>query len=179
LVLAVSLNAITREQDPDLALLALTCRVAEGVIGICIPTSLACSGSEPVPAPTRRTPGSARARCVPLQAGRVEVGRRHLLRRRQHADLLAAPPRPVDPVPLAWLGVAASALLVIVLPLQLAGFLAGPITSLAWLRWPPSRSRSHSGCSSKASRRRASPCRGRRPAASSGQERHQYETTGS
>ena len=33
LVLAVTLYAITREQDPDLALLALTCRVAEGVIG--------------------------------------------------------------------------------------------------------------------------------------------------
>src|SRR6266496_4226564 len=32
LVLAVTLYAITREQDPDLAMLALTCRVGEGVI---------------------------------------------------------------------------------------------------------------------------------------------------
>src|SRR5213593_4639898 len=34
LVLAVTLYAITREQDRDLAMLALTCRVAEGVAGM-------------------------------------------------------------------------------------------------------------------------------------------------
>ncbi|MBZ5553234.1 MAG: DUF4386 domain-containing protein [Acidobacteriia bacterium] len=33
------------------------------------------------------------------------------------------------PVPLAWLGVLASSLLVIVLPLQLAGFIGGPVTT--------------------------------------------------
>src|SRR5512141_699570 len=33
LVLAVTLYAITRDVDADLALLAMTCRVAEGVIG--------------------------------------------------------------------------------------------------------------------------------------------------
>src|SRR5438128_3901081 len=33
LVLAVTLYSITRDQDPDLAMLAMTCRVAEGVIG--------------------------------------------------------------------------------------------------------------------------------------------------
>ena len=37
------------------------------------------------------------------------------------------------PIPLAWLGVVASVLLVVGLPLQLAGFLRGPITSLMWL----------------------------------------------
>ena len=41
LVLAVTLYAITREQDPDLAMLALTCRVGEGVISvISIPETL-------------------------------------------------------------------------------------------------------------------------------------------
>jgi hypothetical protein len=41
LVLAVTLYAITREVDADLAMLALTCRVAEGVIsGISIPETL-------------------------------------------------------------------------------------------------------------------------------------------
>jgi hypothetical protein len=40
-VLAVTLYAITRVQDPDLAMLALTCRVGEGVIGaIGIPGTL-------------------------------------------------------------------------------------------------------------------------------------------
>jgi hypothetical protein len=37
------------------------------------------------------------------------------------------------PVPLAWLGLVASVLLVIGLPLRLAGWLDGPITSLMWL----------------------------------------------
>jgi hypothetical protein len=37
------------------------------------------------------------------------------------------------PVPLAWLGVVASVLLVVALPLQLPGLLRGPITSLMYL----------------------------------------------
>jgi Domain of unknown function (DUF4386) len=37
------------------------------------------------------------------------------------------------PIPLAWLGVIASVLLVVCLPLQLAGFLRGPIASFMWL----------------------------------------------
>src|SRR2546425_12018777 len=37
------------------------------------------------------------------------------------------------PIPLAWLGVVASVLLVVGLPLQLAGFLRGPVTSIMWL----------------------------------------------
>jgi hypothetical protein len=37
------------------------------------------------------------------------------------------------PTALAWLGVAASALLVVGLPLQLAGFLRGSIPMLMWL----------------------------------------------
>src|SRR5436309_12739728 len=41
LVLAVTLYAITREQDPDLAMLGLTCRVAEGITGaVTIPWTL-------------------------------------------------------------------------------------------------------------------------------------------
>jgi len=41
LVLAVTLYSLTREQDPDIAMLALTCRVAEGVISaISIPETL-------------------------------------------------------------------------------------------------------------------------------------------
>lgn len=37
------------------------------------------------------------------------------------------------PIALAWLGVVASVLLVIGLPLQLAGFLRGPVTTIMWL----------------------------------------------
>src|SRR5262249_40463874 len=39
-VLAVTLYAITRDQDPDIAMLGLTCRVGEGVVGaVSIPRS--------------------------------------------------------------------------------------------------------------------------------------------
>ena len=44
------------------------------------------------------------------------------------------------PVPLAWLGVMASALLVIVLPLQVAGLFGGPTAwsdSITWIVWLP------------------------------------------
>ena len=37
------------------------------------------------------------------------------------------------PIPLAWLGVLASVLLVVALPLQFAGFLKGPLTSLMYM----------------------------------------------
>ncbi|PYO04373.1 MAG: DUF4386 domain-containing protein, partial [Gemmatimonadetes bacterium] len=37
------------------------------------------------------------------------------------------------PVPLAWLGLVGSALLVVALPLQLAEFLRGPVTQLMWI----------------------------------------------
>jgi hypothetical protein len=37
------------------------------------------------------------------------------------------------PRPLAWLGVLSSALLVVVLPLDLAGLLGGPLNQLVWL----------------------------------------------
>jgi hypothetical protein len=40
LVLAVTLYAITREQDRDLAMLALTCRVAEGIAGMDVSVTL-------------------------------------------------------------------------------------------------------------------------------------------
>ncbi len=44
------------------------------------------------------------------------------------------------PIPLAWLGVIASVLLVVILPLQLAGLFGGPMswsTSVTWLVWLP------------------------------------------
>ena len=44
------------------------------------------------------------------------------------------------PVPLAWLGMIASALLVVILPLQVAGLFGGPMAwldSITWLVWLP------------------------------------------
>jgi hypothetical protein len=134
LVLGVTLYAITRDQDADVAMLGLTFRVGEGLIGGSIPTSMALLWL--ATASGANAPDSAGARTLGaflLQAGAwgtvtaatfFAVGSTFfswlLLRGR------------MIPVTLAWLGVVASVLLVVELPLQGAGFIRGPITSFIW-----------------------------------------------
>lgn len=133
LVLAVTLYAITREQDKDLAMLALTCRVGEGIIGgLSIPGTLTLlwlatsTGTDAPATDAAHALGAYLLRDdIALTATFFAVGSTlfaYLLLRGR-----------MIPVPLAWLGVVASALLVVGLPLQLAGFVHGPITSLMWL----------------------------------------------
>ena len=132
-VLAVTLYAITRHQDDDLAMLGLVCRLGEGVIAaLSIPAMLAlfwlatASGAD--------APDSAAAHAlaayllrddVALTATFFAVGSTAFAYLFLRGRMV--------PVPLAWLGVVASAVLVIGLPLRLAGWLHGPITSLMWL----------------------------------------------
>jgi len=100
LVLGVTLYAITRRQDPDLAMIAMACRVIEAVPG---------HGE------IYFAVGSA-IFCWLLLRGRM------------------------IPLPLAWLGVAASAFLVVLLPLQLAGLFGGPgswSSPVTWAAWLP------------------------------------------
>jgi hypothetical protein len=100
LVLGVTLYAITREQDRDLAMLGLTCRVIEAVPG---------HGE------IYFAVGSAVFSWL-LLCGRM------------------------IPVALAWLGVIASVLLVVLLPLQIAGFFGGPrawSSPVTWAVWLP------------------------------------------
>jgi hypothetical protein len=102
LVLGVTLYALTRDVDPDLALLALLCRVIESIPGHGGGAIYFAVGSTLF--------------CWLLSRGRM------------------------IPVTLAWVGVVASALLVILLVLRTAG-LFGPGTnwssSLTWLTWLP------------------------------------------
>ena len=103
LALGVTLFAITRDQDRDLALFAMTCRIVESI------------------------PGDARRSAIFFAVSSV-IFCRLLLRGR------------MIPVTLAWLGVVASVLLVVILPLQLAGLLGGRTswsTSVTWLVWLP------------------------------------------
>jgi hypothetical protein len=100
LVLAVTLYALTREQGPALAMLALTCRVVEAISG---------------DAAIFFAVGSL-IFCWLFVRGRM------------------------IPAALAWLGVLASALLVVILPLQLAGLLGGAMSwsgAITWLVWMP------------------------------------------
>lgn len=136
LTLGVALYAITREQDPNLAMLALICRVGEGVLGgVFIPLTLGllslatAEGANAPDAAAAQALGSfvltARSWNPVICATFFAVGSTLfswlLLRGR------------MIPVSLAWLGLAASVLLVVGLPLQLAGVLRSPVTMLMWL----------------------------------------------
>jgi hypothetical protein len=100
LVLAVALYGVTRQVDRDLALLAMACRIGEGVLG--------AAGIEMAKGAFFFAVGST-IFCWLLLRGRI------------------------IPVALAWLGVAASVLLVVLLPAQLGGLIGGRIAQAMWL----------------------------------------------
>ncbi len=136
LVLAVTLYAITRDVDPDLALLAMTCRVGEGVIGAAsLPKVvgkvwLATAAGADAPDPASAAALGAFLMKLPdwtssLAATFFAVGSTIfaclLLRGR------------IVPVGLAWLGVFASILVVAILPLEFVGITLGVVNKLMWL----------------------------------------------
>lgn len=101
LVLGVTLYALTRDQGPALAMMALVCRVLEAV---------------PVGEPAIFFAVGSTIFSWLLLRGRM------------------------IPVSLAWLGVIASALLVVILPLQVAGLFGGSMgwsDSITWIVWLP------------------------------------------
>jgi uncharacterized protein DUF4386 len=133
LVLAVTLYALTRDEDPDLAMLALTCRVGEGVIsGLSIPATLALLWLATVTGADAPNPAAAHALGAYLLTGDMTVTATFFAVGSTLFAYLLLRGRMI-PIPLAWLGVIASVLLVACLPLQLAGVLGSPITSLMYL----------------------------------------------
>jgi hypothetical protein len=134
LVLAVTLYAITRRVDIDLAMLAFTCRVVEGVSGAIGVNGSAkllwlatAAGTNAPDAETVRMAGATLLtdQGVGVTATFFAIGSTLfaclLLRGR------------MIPAPLAWLGVIGSALLVVGLPLQFVGFIGGSAFGLIWL----------------------------------------------
>jgi Domain of unknown function (DUF4386) len=136
-VLGVTLYAITRDQDRDLAMMALCARVGEGLINAVAPLRTLALLS--VAAASTAAAGADAAAVTALGALLLKMG--------GWTTLISATCFAVGsllysylflrarsiPVPLAWLGVVASVLLVAALPLQLAGFLQGPVTDFVWL----------------------------------------------
>lgn len=133
LVLAVTLYAITREQDPDLAMLALICRVAEGIAGMDVSKTLGLLWLATATSAT------------PLDAGAASALGAFLLKMEESFTASAAffalgstlfwwllLRGRMIPVALAWLGVLGSILPAVCFPLQLAGLLGGPVTSFMW-----------------------------------------------
>jgi hypothetical protein len=131
-VLAITLWAITRDEDADLALLAAVLRVAEGVTGAVALDAgveriwLATHAGE-LDAATRDALATAQfgipqgmgigATCFAVAS---TIFAWLLLRGR------------IVPAALAWIGVIGSLAAVVVLPLRQVGFIGGPLTNLVW-----------------------------------------------
>jgi hypothetical protein len=127
-VLGVTLWAITRDEDPDLAMLGLVFRVGEGVIGgMAIERSMGllwlatATGSD---APDSQSAHALGAFLLDVQstAGAIFFGVGSLF-----FSWLLLRGRMI-PTALAWLGLVASILWVVGLPLQLAGVLPDAAT---------------------------------------------------
>ena len=135
LVLAVTLYGITRDEDRELAMLAFACRVGEGLVAAVPFTTLGLLWLATSTAPAAADVPSANALAAYLlKVGTWETTTAALLFAVGSTlfSYLLLRGRMI-PVALAWLGVVGSALAVVILPLQLAELITGPITQLVWI----------------------------------------------
>lgn len=135
LVLGVTLYALTRDQDRDLAVMALCCRVSEGVIAAISPVrSLGLLAIATGAAAVGSDAASQALGAFLFKAGGWTglIGGTCFALGSALFSYLFLRARSI-PVPLAWLGLFASVLLVAALPLQLAGFIQGSVTSFIWI----------------------------------------------
>ena len=129
LVIAVTLYAVTRDQDADVAMLGMACRLTEGVTGAVSLTStlglLGLAANAGAGDPATLALGTFLLDDSPMVAATFfafgSTCFTYLLLRGR-----------LIPIGLAWLGLAASVLLAVGLPLQLGGLLSGPVTRLIW-----------------------------------------------
>ena len=139
LVLAVTLYSITREQDSDLAMMGFGCRLLEGVAEG-IPTTLGLVWLATASGPSAPDSETARILGTLLLRPGMAAGAIFFAVGSTLFSWLMLRGRMV-PVALARLGVVASALLVVILPLQLAGFFGGGyltfFAAATWLVWLP------------------------------------------
>jgi len=136
LVLAVTLYAITRDEDADWAMLGLTCRVGEGLnTAISLPAAvallwLATTGRESVPVP--ETSQAIAALLLRVGTWSTIVGSMLFAVGSTCFSYLFLRGR-IIPVALAWIGVLASVLLVVALPLRLVDVVSGSTLQFLWL----------------------------------------------
>jgi hypothetical protein len=133
LVLAVTLYSITRVQDADLALLGLTCRVAEGITGAVGITSTAAL-LRVVTATDSSAPNAEAMQAVAAFVLRHSalIGATFFAVGSTLFSWLLLRGRMI-PVGLAWLGVRSSALIAIGLPLEFMTIARGAFTQLMWI----------------------------------------------
>lgn len=132
-ILAVGLYGITRDEDHELAVLALACRVGEGVLGA-IPTAamvgLLWLGTSAGTGSFEQVLAAFLLKAIDwitiVSATFFAVGSTLF-------SLLFLRGRMV-PIALAWLGVLASVMVAVLLPLQLAGYIRW---AMGWFVWIP------------------------------------------
>lgn len=135
LALAVTLYSITRDVDPDLAMMILVCRAAEGVTGaVSLDRAtgqlwLATASGAAAPDPAASAALGAVLLKLPdsmaVPASFFAVGATifsYLLLRGR-----------LVPAGLAWLGIVASVIVVVCLPIELAGVLPAVIAQAMWI----------------------------------------------
>lgn len=136
-VLGVTLYALTRDQDRDLAMIAMCCRLTEGVLAAfgAVNTlrllSVATASLTP-DAPDMSTTQAFGALLLSQGSLGVPVTATCFAVASLIFSCLFLRARSI-PVLLAWLGVVASVLLVVCLSLQIAGVLRGPILTYVWI----------------------------------------------
>ena len=132
----MTLYGITRDQDPDLAMLALTCRVAEGLLGaifLLATLGLLWLGTTAgANAPDGAAARALGAFLLKVQSWSTMIGAIFFAVGSMLFSYLLLRGRMI-PAALAWLGVIASVLLVVGLPTQLSGFFTSPAFGLMWL----------------------------------------------
>lgn len=135
IILGVTLYALTRDEDRDLAVLALCCRTAEGVLGAAsaVRTMQILSVATAIPNTDSSASVALGAALLATGGSSMVIGATCFAVGSTLFSYLFLRARSI-PVSLAWLGVIASLLLVIALPVRLLGFLPA---SLAWPIWMP------------------------------------------
>ena len=136
IILAVTFYALTRHQDADLAMLSLCCRFSEGLIIALGP--IISLGQLSVATMIAPASGTEIASSNALGVMAIKIG--------DWSGIITAicfsagsmiysylflRSRSI-PAPLAWLGLLASILLVVILPLRLAGFIEGSLINFIW-----------------------------------------------
>jgi hypothetical protein len=135
-VLAVTLYSITRVEDQELATIALVCRVAEGLHGSLsnIPAYVGMLWLGTAGAGVHNATTNAVQAFLLMPGGSVPIGSVFFAVGSFIFSYLLLRGRMV-PVSIAWLGLFATGLLAVRLPLQVAGFSTGPLTG--YYQWLP------------------------------------------
>ena len=133
-VIGAALYGITRDEDHELAMLGLVCRVAEGVMiaSILIPNDVGLLSLAEASAARATDAATANAQTAVLLMPVGPMGAVFFAAGTTIFSFLLLRGRMV-PVSLAALGVLSSALLAVGVSLQLAGFLTGPLTGYQWI----------------------------------------------